>query len=531
VKKRTEQKKSWFKARGYPHLTNKINPKNDRAEIFRLVKNPKRIAEHAFFPLFHKKIPERRYKQIGFYDNGKPKRGHSKNGESTKKLRPLHYATHIDTQIYAYYSNEIIQKKYEGLLKQTPELSKCITAYRRIPIEAGTESPCKSSIHFAKEAFDYIKNRGECCAMAFDISSFFTNLNHKTLKKAWCKLLGTKSLPKDHYNVFKSITNYSYILIDELRTKKNQSFDEQQLAYNRQKGVQAFFESPQALRKAIQEGEIRVYKNQYHDNNGKSKKIRGIPQGLPISAMLANLYLLEFDKAVLKKVTDLGGLYRRYSDDIVVVCNEAQQKEISEFVFGEIEKYDLEIQAAKTEVSYFRYVEVNGKRQLKVFSVRTKKINGEIAEIEQENYPFAYLGFDFYGYKTLIKSKNLAKFYRRMKQAVKSKAKRIESVKEKYLISNPLLFKGRLYRVYSYKGQKPRKWKKDRRYLEYNDDLGYYAFETIEKDNPYRGNYLNYVKRAAKIMNEPGIERQLRRHFKILKKYIAEHIDAPNVRY
>lgn len=524
--KRKKQQKTWFKSRGYMHLTNKINPKNDRAKIFRLVQNPKRVAKHAFFPLFHKKIPQRRYKQIGFYPNGKSKRGHSKNGEPTKKIRPLHYGTHIDTQIYAYYSNEIIQKKYEFLLKQNPELSKCITAYRRVPIEAGTESPCKSSIHFAKEAFDYIKNRGESCAMAFDISSFFTNLNHKTLKKAWCKLLGTKSLPKDHYNIFKSITNYSYILVDELRTGKNNSFDEQQLAYNRQKGIQAFFESPQALRKAIKGGEIRIYKNQYHDKNGKAKKIRGIPQGLPISAMLANLYLLEFDKAVFKKVNDLGGLYRRYSDDIVVVCDETQKQEVSKFVIKEIEKYDLEIQAAKTEVSYFRYVEQDDEKFLKVFSLRKKKINGEEIEFEQEDYPFGYLGFDFYGYKTLIKSKNLAKFYRRMKQAVNSKAKRIEKVKEKYLISNPPLFKRKLYRVYSQKGQKPRKWRKERRYLEYNHHLDYYTFNTVEKDNLYRGNYLNYVKRAARIMDEPAIERQLRRHFKILKTYVKIKIEA-----
>ena len=116
-----------------------------------------------------------------------------------------------------------------------------------------------------------------------------------------------------------------------------------------------------------------------------------------------------------------------------------------------------------------------------------------------------------------------------MKQAVKSKAKRIEKVKEKYLISNPPLFKGRLYRVYSHKGRKPKKWKKDRRYLEYNEDLGYHFFETVEKDNLYRGNYLYYVKRAAKIMDEPAIERQLRRHFTILKKYIKTKVDASNV--
>ena len=145
-----QQEKSWFKSRGYPHITNKINPLSDKSTIIRQVTNPRWVARHAFFPLLHKKISQRRYK-VGSNANGVQRRSHKefKKGiwQSTKKMRPIHYATHIDAQIYAYYSSELIQKPYEALLGQTPEFSDCISAYRRIPTADGCGN--KSSVHFA----------------------------------------------------------------------------------------------------------------------------------------------------------------------------------------------------------------------------------------------------------------------------------------------------------------------------------------------------------------------------------------------
>jgi len=49
-------------------------------------------------------------------------------------------------------------------------------------------------------------------------------------------------------------------------------------------------------------------------------KTYGIPQGSPISDLLANVYLLEFDKSVRARVDALLGSYFRYSDDILIVC-------------------------------------------------------------------------------------------------------------------------------------------------------------------------------------------------------------------
>ena len=95
----------WFKPRGYPHISNKIT--HEDKWLLNYVKNPKKVAEHGFLPLIHKKLSQRRFKIVGQNAKGKPVRGHKKvledgSVKSNKKLRPIHYATHIDTHIYAY---------------------------------------------------------------------------------------------------------------------------------------------------------------------------------------------------------------------------------------------------------------------------------------------------------------------------------------------------------------------------------------------------------------------------------------------
>ena len=45
----------------------------------------------------------------------------------------------------------------------------------------------------------------------------------------------------------------------------------------------------------------------------------GVPQGSPISATLANIYMLSADKQLHEYVTSFGGFYMRYSDDFMIV--------------------------------------------------------------------------------------------------------------------------------------------------------------------------------------------------------------------
>jgi len=504
------EKKSWFKGRGYLHLTQKINPKTEKAEIFGKVQNPDFVAKHAFFPLLHKTIPQRRYKKVK--NNGQTVRSHTeiKNGKvvSTKKLRPIHYATHIDSQIYAYYSNEILQKRYESYLGNTPELSACICAYRRIPTQDGLRN--KSNIDFAKEVFDEIKWRGTCVAMAFDIENFFTSLDHQLLKKTWANFLAKKSLPPDHYNIFKSVTNYSYIALDDFRVNGKGGFDEKYLAALRKKGIQAFFESPETLRQQIKAGEIRIHKNQFKNEQGE---IMGTLQGLPISAMLANLYMLAFDEYVFKEIVQgLGAYYRRYSDDILVVCSSQNYVLIQELIINKIKEFKLKIAAAKTEICFFEPDKDN--------ILRVSRLENGVLK---PNLPLIYLGFEFYGYKTLLKSANLARFYREMKDAVKRKVRRIRYREQQELTANLPLFKRKLYRLYSYKGIKKRKWAVKRSRLVLDKVTNEYRWQTVEKIQKHRGNYLSYAFRSSEIMQEPAIKRQVRRHWQVLQQIIKKN--------
>ncbi|WP_159024053.1 reverse transcriptase domain-containing protein [Formosa sp. L2A11] len=498
------ENKDWFKDRGYPHFTNKT-PMSVRKNVERYVKNPQQVSRHSFSPLISKEIKQRRYKLSDF--NGVERRSHKKskggNVVTNTKIREIRYATHLDAHIYSYYAQQIITPKYEAYLKQKPLLSNSITAYRQIETE--DKLKFKNNVHFAKDVFDEIKSRENCVALVLDIENFFPSLNHKKLKLAWAKILGNKTLPKDHFNIFKATTRFSYVKLEDLKTK-NGHFDEKELSKFRKNGKHTFFESI----KDLIDSDVIIHKNQKKDGD---KNLMGIPQGLPISALLANIYMLAFDEAVIKELTLKHNVfYRRYSDDIVMLCKENQIALIEEFVESEILKNKLTVSLEKTEKTLFKIN--NGRLQ----SYKIEKDNRL-----KENLPLNYLGFEFYGYQTLIKSKNLAKFYREMKETVKRKHKRVETIKEKHLLDETPIFKRKLYRLFSYKGEKSRMLPAKRtNYIEGKAKTDYF-------DRKFRGNYLRYAYRASDDLEAPEIKRQLRNHWRILQETLKKY-DFSNVK-
>jgi len=71
----------------------------------------------------------------------------------------------------------------------------------------------------------------------------------------------------------------------------------------------------------------------------------GVPQGLSISNILAQIYVLEFDKTILKRKY----FYRRYVDDILLINNESFSTFRIDNFTNEIEKLKLNINKEKTE--------------------------------------------------------------------------------------------------------------------------------------------------------------------------------------
>jgi hypothetical protein len=338
--------KDWFKDRGYPHFSNKT-PLSIKDDIERYILNSEKVAKHSFYPLIFKEIKQRRYKLSDF--NGIYRHSHKKIDKKGKivsntKIREIMYASHIDAHIYSYYAQKIISPKYEDYLMKNNDLSNAVSAYRQILTD--DKLKFKNNVHFAKDIFEEIRKRENCVVLAFDIENFFPTLNHKKLKLIWANIIGFKTLPKDHYNIFKSATNFSYVKLNDLRIRKNH-FNEKKIAKLKKEGKHTFFENVKEL---IDSG-IVIHKNQKHKNGN----LIGIPQGLPISALLANMYMLPFDESIINELTLKKNIfYRRYSDDIIVICKEEQVEFVEDFVINQVKEIELVISLEKTEKTLFK---------------------------------------------------------------------------------------------------------------------------------------------------------------------------------
>lgn len=509
----------WFKIKGYYHISPQTSGSwKDFKKIEGKLKSKSFVAQYAFYPLLHTIIEERKFKKL---PNNNSKRAHSfidENGKVKKniKKRPLHYANHFDALIMAYYA-EKLQRKYDDQLKANIKLDKCVTAYRKIEVENNPDKN-KGNIHFAKEVFDEIKKRvsdsGDTIVMAFDIKSFFSTLNHSFLYSKWAELINEKELPPDHLNVFNAATKFSFIYKNDLKRLgkgSQKKYDEKRLAEIRnKKGFRAYFHSPKDFRTSVKEGRLHIFQNEF--KNDKGEKV-GIPQGLPISAVLANLYLLDFDKTIIQKlVENKQCYYRRYSDDIIILCTPEQMDLVNKVVTDEMKRQEVLISPEKTEV--FRLQNTND--GISVFK-----------KAEEEwmiNQPLNYLGFEFYGNKTLIKSTNISKFYRRMIYAVKNKSKLALKIAEKEG-DEPILFKRQLYRIYRNVDLDHHSTKKNFLRFEKLDTGEFQMISDKSKKKP-SGNYFTYAERAAEIMDEPAITKQVRNEKKIFNQALDKHFNS-----
>lgn len=106
---------------------------------------------------------------------------------------------------------------------------------------------------------------------------------------------------------------------------------------------------------------------------------KGVPQGMPLTALFANLYLTEVDKALGHKVA----LYRRVGDDLIA-CDKDKNKVEEVFITAQkmAKDLDLVIQETKTHFakndepfSYLGYVFENNHLRLRASLVRDLKIS------------------------------------------------------------------------------------------------------------------------------------------------------------
>lgn len=370
--------KNWYRQRSYAHFDKPLSEKDAKE----LVKDPKRVSQHAFWPLIVRPI-----KSIS------RKKASGDRREIKVKNRPIAYAAHSDSHIYAYYAqvlSSLLEKKY----KADTFCDEAVLAYRVF-------NPPKSNINFAFEAFKYIKTLSDCEVIAIDVEGFFDNLDPFLLKKSWQKLMQLENLPEDHYAVFKACTRSYGVSLPKLR-------DVFKGKARRKRGKDnAVICSPSEFRSKVVP-ELKPLQTLVSDIKGISipSTLKGIPQGLPISAVLANLYMLNADRVLARYARKLGGRYQRYSDDILFITPIGKGCLAERAVIKKLKQLGLKIQNSKTQHAIVR--QVRASKALEIRCQRTKK-----------PVVVSYLGFDFDGNCISIRSSTISKFMFKAVRAIR----------------------------------------------------------------------------------------------------------------
>lgn len=383
---------SWYRRRGYLHFDRAVGQKR----AVNLVTDPEKVAKHSFYPLISYEIESTKISK----SSGVLAR--------SKKKRPIAYAAHLDSHIYSYYA-KILEQEYEEFILDC-DLHDSILAFRSLG---------KSNIHFASIAFNNIRERKNCAVVALDVKGFFDNLNHHLLKNAWCNILKAGNLPQNHYNVYKSITKFASV-------DRNKLYSKFGIAKHNPKRGRERVCSASSFRNIVR-GSGLVKKN---------LKNFGIPQGTPISAILSNIYMMDFDKEAKKYASSLNGEYFRYCDDILLIVPTKERDRAAGKIAQIIKKSKLEINIKKTSRHTFSY----------------KK--GKISVTDK---PLQYLGFTFDGEQILVRSSAFSRYSEKMKRGVKL-AKATQSRWNKIRLSRgqslKVLYKKSLYKKYSHLGKR-----------------------------------------------------------------------------
>jgi hypothetical protein len=448
--KKDKNKKIIIYKKQYLHFDNKIkNPSKNKAHFsVEILKKHKEIYQDFFNEYISKSDKVAKWEFLPFIKSELPKYKYINNKKDGTDKRPIMYCGHKDRLLYSYYSL-VLEEKYEKLILNRG-LEKSILAYRSIKKESGKG---KSNLDFAKNAFDKIvkmKEETDTVALAFYIKGFFDNLNHNQLKHRWEDILGKGKLPDDHYKVFRSLTKFSFFQREEL-LRKVLKLSKPKLKYkDGKKDICYKWVTPgRRLINKTKNGRYNYsdldHKNKWSEHfkkilceakkldkdllnrkqTGYSQKEKyifetrkkskmGIPQGSPISGTLSNIYMLKFDQVVKKEVEKLNGFYYRYSDDLLIILPKKKSFKIEEFVKKEIEKLELKIKDKKTIRA--------------IFPKKTNTcyfINEKIEVIKDKKGKLQYLGLDFNGNKTLLRSSSICKSINKNRYRIKNYKKYI----------------------------------------------------------------------------------------------------------
>ena len=141
-------------------------------------------------------------------------------------------------------------------------------------------------------------------------------------------------------------------------------------------------------------------------------KTYGIPQGAPISDLLANIYLLDFDCVIAEEVRAIGGTYYRYSDDILIIAPGAEKvgRDLMVRARSLIQKFGSKLEIKEGKSSIFVFEELGEHQHFKLVH-DTQRRNG-----------LEYLGFRYDGRRMYLRDSTLSNLYRKIQRAARRKS-------------------------------------------------------------------------------------------------------------
>ena len=421
----------------YAHFDKRIRIENAK----KYIENPAKVATHSFYPFIH--FTNRWIK----YSTANGRR---------EKPRDLCYAAHMDSYIYQLYAHKL-NEAYNYYVKKHC-INKCSIAYR--------DNLGKSNIEFAKEVLTFIRKTGNAYIFVGDFTHFFDELQHNYLKKNILQILGTERLSDDLYAIFKNITNYSMVELNDL------------LEYHGDITYKEFNKKDVALTP----DEFRKFKKGHLKSN--KNKGYGIPQGSPISSVLSNIYMIEFDKVLNDFATTNHGIYRRYSDDFIIVIPKSDNIDVKDIwksiktTADSIPK--LNLQPDKTQAFY-----IEGQKLI--------NINSLVFDVAKNGKNvLEYLGFAFNGTDITIRDKTGSKYYYHM-------YRKVDNIKKQEKRTKKRIPKYKLYKRYSHLGS--------------------------HRQGAKNGNFISYIDRCTKVFGpreKVGLIKK--RHWKKIHKRLSKKV-------
>jgi len=393
------------------------------------------------------------------YDSCKPK-----GKRLTIKSRKIALASHHEALLLKFYAIMLNERYEEYIVKNG--IASVPVAYRKN----------HDNISAAKEVFDFIWQTENVWIVKGDFHAFFDCLNHHVLTQQVKMVLGgneNERLSEDWMTVIKAITKYRMVSKDELN----------KVCGRRGKDT-PYVTSFKQLGKYVQEGRLHL-----SDVNKK-----GIPQGTAISAVLANVYMSHFDKEVNELITRNEGMYRRYSDDFIIIV---PKKNCSYSKISDIKQEIIEKSKRRL------HLKINDKKtQLLEFS----KANGHVygGDSLDKILNLRYLGFDFTGRSVYLRPGTIYKFHYRGRKAIALLVRNIEE-------RDAIQYNG----VTEYLSRRKEPWQYKRaierlKIAKKDNDRGYSIRGRKKTTQMYlvmepinRQNMMYYAYRAEKIMKKP----------------------------